>query len=40
MYKKKFKAKDGTEVLFREPKLSDAKNAMNYINKIAVEKRS
>lgn len=40
MYKKKFKAKDGTEVLFREPKLSDAKDAMNYINKIACEKRS
>ena len=33
MYKKKFIASDGTEVLFREPKKKDAKDCMLFINK-------
>lgn len=40
MYKKKFTAKDGTEVLFREPKITDAKLAMEFINPFVDEKNS
>ena len=40
MFEKKFMAKDGTEVLFREPKQGDAKRAMHYINAFVEEKRS
>ena len=40
MYKKKFIPKDGTEVLFREPKANDAKQLMKMINEMARERRS
>ena len=40
MFEKKFTAKDGTEVIFREPKASDVKDLMNMINEIMFEKNS
>jgi RimJ/RimL family protein N-acetyltransferase len=40
MFKKKFVTRDGTEVLFREPKKSDAEGAMKCINAFVNEKRS
>jgi RimJ/RimL family protein N-acetyltransferase len=40
MYKKEFTAKDGTKILLREPKRSDIKELLKYINELAVEKRN
>lgn len=39
-YEKRFVAKDGTKVLFREPRATDAKLAMEYINSFVKEKRN
>ena len=35
-----FMAKDGTKVVFREPKMSDVKSMMSFANRIISEKRS
>ena len=38
MYKKKFVAKDGTEFILREPRVTDAKLCLNMINEMAKER--
>lgn len=40
MYKKEFKAKDGTKIIFREPKKNDAKELLKFINSFSSEAKS
>ncbi len=40
MYKKEFKAKDGTKITLREPRKNDAKKLLNFINSFSNENKN